>query len=129
VDNRKERRDLMIGVVEGARAVIVGETDGPSAAGAVDAEQPDAVVVDVRMPVSEGLQTIRALRRLFPPLAIVVCSFGLDRETVRDVLAAGADACLAKPASPYDLVSALEAARRSGAGQVTTLPTLAATGS
>lgn len=129
VDNRRERRDLMVGVVEGAggRATVVGEADGRSAAAAVDAEQSDAAVVDVRMPVSEGLQTVRALRRTFPTLAIVVCSFDLDPATVRDVLAAGADACLAKPASPYDLVAALEAARRPAPWPQTTVPALAPT--
>jgi DNA-binding NarL/FixJ family response regulator len=130
VDNRKERRDLMVGVVEGAggRATVVGEADGASlAAAAVAAEQADAVVVDVRMPVSEGLRTLRALRRSSPALAIVVCSFDLERATTRRVLAAGADACLAKPASPYDVVSALEAARRAAPLSCRALTELAAT--
>lgn len=115
VDSREERRALMTGVVEGdgGRAVVVAEADGPeSAVFAVREEQAHAVVVDVWMPVAAGLRTLRALRGAFPSLGLVVCSFDMDGATVGQALAAGADACLPKPASPHELVDALAAAHR-----------------
>lgn len=115
VDAREERRKLMIDVVEGGgdRARVVSEADSLEAArAAVDAERPDAVVVDLRMPTAEGLRTVQQLRRVFPQLGIVVCSFDLTTASVQEALLAGADACLPKPASPYELVGAIDAARR-----------------
>lgn len=117
VDAREERRKLMVDVVEGGgdRARIVGEADSLEAARrAIDEECGDAVVVDLRMPTAEGLRTVQQLRRVFPRLGIVVCSFDLSRATIEEALLAGADAYLPKPASPYELVGALDAARRQG---------------
>ena len=117
VDARAERRKLMVDVVEarGDRARVVAEADSlETARRAVDEERADAVVVDLRMPTAEGLRTVQQLRRVFPRLGIVVCSFDLSRATIEEALLAGADACLPKPASPYELVGALDAARRQG---------------
>jgi DNA-binding NarL/FixJ family response regulator len=117
VDARAERRTLMFDVVEAweNRARVVAEADSLETARlAVDEECADAVVVDLRMPTAEGLRTVQQLRRTFPRLGIVVCSFDLSRATIEEALLAGADACLPKPASPYELVGALDAARRQG---------------
>ena len=114
VDAREERRKLMIDVVEGLgdRAVVVAETDGLEASAAVEKASPNGVVVDLRMPTPDGLRTLQQLRRMFPRLGIVVCSFDLSAATIEEALLAGADACLRKPASPYELVGALDAACR-----------------
>src|SRR5687768_1051767 len=87
VDAREERRKLMIDVVEGGgdRARVVAETASLEAArAAVDAECADAVVVDLRMPTAEGLRTVRQLRRVFPRLGIVVCSFDLSTASIQE---------------------------------------------
>lgn len=115
VDPREERRKLMIDVVEGlgGRAVVAGEAAGlESACAVVDEECPDGVVLDLRMPTQEGLRTVRQLRRVFPGLGIVVCSFDLSAATIEEALVAGADACLRKPVSPYELVGAVDSACR-----------------
>ena len=115
VDAREERRKLMVDVVEGGgdRATVVAETgDLEAARAAIDEKRPDALVVDLRMPTPEGLRTVQQLRRMFPRLGIVVCSFDLSRATIEEALLAGADSCLPKPASPYELLGALDAARR-----------------
>lgn len=91
---------------------MVAEADGPEAAVlAVGAEGANAVVLDVGMPVAEGLRALQALRGAFPALAIVVCSFDMGAATVTQALAAGADACLPKPVGSHDLVAALQAAQ------------------
>jgi DNA-binding NarL/FixJ family response regulator len=108
----------MIGVVEGdgGRASVVAEADNLVAALlAVKEERADAVVLDLRMPTVDGLRTVRHLRRAFPDLAIVVCSFDLEARTIRQAVTDGADACLCKPVSPHELVDVLDAARRSPA--------------
>jgi len=119
VDSRPERRKLMIDVVQGdgGGAVVVAEADGLGAAlVAIEEEGADALLLDLRMPTVVGVHTVRVLRSTFPDLAIVVCSFDLDAPTIREALTAGAAACLRKPASPHELVVALETARRCRAG-------------
>lgn len=106
VDARAERRQLMRRVVEGteAGATVVAEADSEASALAlVEEHHADAVVLDIQMPVEQGLAAITALRARFPRLAIVVCSFHLDGSTRERAMANGADAYLAKPISPREL--------------------------
>lgn len=113
VDSRAERRPLMRLLVEGdgTRTAVVGEADSADAALAVvEAERADVAVVDIRMPEAEGLRTIRELRRSFPKVGVVVCSFDIDKATEMDALAEGAHALVAKPASRHAMQTALDAA-------------------
>jgi DNA-binding NarL/FixJ family response regulator len=110
VDAREDRRQLMRRVVEGddTTAILVGEADSRAAALlVVDEQLADVVILDVHMPVAEGLATIAALRERYPQLGIVVCSFDLNGTTVQQVLAQGADSCLAKPVRRTDVHAAL----------------------
>jgi CheY-like chemotaxis protein len=106
VDVRPERRQVMRRVVEGteAGAIVVAEADDEAAAlTLVDQHHADAVVLDIQMPIEQGVRAITALRGRFPDLVIVVCSFHLDRSTRERALAEGANAYLAKPISPREL--------------------------
>ena len=65
---------------------VVGYADGPvSAVDAVGRLNANVVVLEIQLPVTQGLDTISALRDDFPALRIVVCSFHQDasHETVR----------------------------------------------
>lgn len=113
VDSRPERRAVMCQLVggDGERTSVVGEADNSAAAlTVVRAERADVAVVEIRMPSAEGLRTIRELRRSFPRLGIVACAFDIDHATELDALAAGAHACVPKPASRRALRGAIDAA-------------------
>ena len=109
IDDRHDRRQLMSFVLEQAGDVtVVGYADGPlSAVEAVDRLGANAVVVEIQLPVTQGLDTISALRDDFPALAIIVCSFHTDAPTKRAALDCGADAYLVKPVSLGDLRAVL----------------------
>ena len=109
IDPRPERRALMRVVVEtGERGgIVVAEAaTAKGAIGALDDSDVDAAVVEIQMPVAEGLKTIAALRTDHPSLVIVVCSFHDDASTRREAFVAGADGYLSKPVSPRDLQAA-----------------------
>jgi DNA-binding NarL/FixJ family response regulator len=128
IDGHHDRRQLMSYVVEQVHHVtVVGHADGPvSALEAVDRLRADAVVLEIQLPVTQGLDTISALRDDFPALAIIVCSFHADATTKRDALARGADAYLVKPLSLRHLRAALRSAPgiRSRQGPTHPTPTL-----
>lgn len=111
VDSRDNRRELMRLVVSGddAKAILVGEAENETVAlEVVSREKADAVIVDVQMPIPEGLATVAALRQRYPLLGIIACSFDLDASTVQRVLDEGADTCLAKPVNRTDVHKALD---------------------
>ena len=122
IDSYDQRRQLTAHIVEQDRDVtVVGYADGPvRALEAVARLGADAVVLEVQLPVAQGLDTISVLRDDFPALAIIVCSFHGDATTKRAASARGADGYLVKPFSPRDLHASLRSALRSRSGR--TLP-------
>lgn len=114
IDGRDDRRQLMTHVLEQAGdMLVVGHADGPvSAVEAVHRLQANAVLLEIQLPLTQGLDTISALRDDFPALAIIVCSFHPSTATKRAALDRGADAYLVKPVSLRDLRSILRPAPR-----------------
>jgi DNA-binding NarL/FixJ family response regulator len=74
--------------------------------------RPDLVLMDLSMPVLDGIEATRRLTRELPGIPVLVLtSFG-DRERVNDALDAGATGYLLKDADPRDLVAAVRSAAR-----------------
>lgn len=73
-------------------------------------EQPDAVVMDVRMPVLGGIEAAAELRALQPPLAILLISAYEHEELLEAGRRAGADAFLRKGIAGAALAAELNAA-------------------
>jgi two-component system uhpT operon response regulator UhpA len=109
VDSRAERRQVIRRLLElCVDPVEIGEADSREAAIEVVGRcRPEVVVLEIAMPLQEGLETITALRVLSPPPRIVVCSFHHDSVTVQAALDRGADAYVKKPASSAALRAAL----------------------
>jgi two-component system nitrate/nitrite response regulator NarL len=110
IDARPERRQLVRHLVAstGLVAAEIGEAaDTAEAVELLRLQDRDVAVVEIQMPVSQGLETIAALRRLSSGLRIVVCSFHGDPAVKERALAEGADAYLDKPVSAFSLKTVL----------------------
>ncbi|HUB30881.1 MAG TPA: chemotaxis response regulator protein-glutamate methylesterase [Terracidiphilus sp.] len=116
VDDSAVMRSLLRSVLEPAFEVVGNAADGESALAAVEALRPDLVVLDVEMPVMDGLATLRKLRSLGHRLPVIMCS-SLTRRGARvtiEALASGASDYVAKPESQ----SGPAAARRALASEL-----------
>jgi DNA-binding NarL/FixJ family response regulator len=75
-------------------AVIAAVADGEALREAVDKEQPDVAVVDIRMPpthTDEGLHAAIAIRRDYPDVGVLVFSQYVEARYATDLLATGAE--------------------------------------
>ncbi|WP_354071283.1 ATP-binding protein [Caulobacter sp. 1776] len=91
--------------------------DGQAALDALDAASFDAVLMDMQMPVMDGLTATRAIRAReaasgAPPVLIVMLTANAMEEHIAAAEAAGADLHLAKPLHPAQLLEALARAPR-----------------
>ena len=69
--------------------------------------QPDVILMDVRMPVLDGLQATRAITAMpDPPKVLVLTTFDLD-DYVYEALRSGASGFLLKDASAHELAEAV----------------------
>ncbi len=104
VDTRSERRQLMRLLLERSfRPAEIAEADSKAAAiELVERLHPELVVLEIQMPLEEGLDTISGLRLISPPPRIVVCSFHRNETTIQRALDRGADAYLTKPVNSAD---------------------------
>lgn len=109
VDSRSERRHVIRRLLEHCyEPGEIAEADSrQTAVELVDRCHPEVVVLEVAMPVEEGLDTITALRLISPPPRIVVCSFRRDAATVQAALDRGADTYVTKPVGTAELRAAL----------------------
>jgi DNA-binding NarL/FixJ family response regulator len=74
--------------------------------------QPDVVLLDLAMPVMDGLQALPALRAALPRARIVIFSGFEHQALAEEALQAGADAYIEKGTSVTQLVSRLRDLRR-----------------
>jgi DNA-binding NarL/FixJ family response regulator len=84
--------------------------DGEEALGLVEAQQPDVVLMDLRMPRVDGIEATRRLHEHRPDLPVVVLTTYADDDSVVAALSAGAAGYLTKDAHRDDIRRALEAA-------------------
>jgi len=87
---------------------VVEAADGEQAVQVYRAAQPDAVVMDITMPVKDGIAALGEIRQ-FDPQARVIMLTALGQESmVLQAVRAGAKEYLRKPFNPESLIQALD---------------------
>ncbi|GAB3586381.1 response regulator transcription factor [Leifsonia lichenia] len=112
VDDHPVVRDGIVGMVSSDQDIeVVGEaSDGAEAVRLARSLQPDVVLMDLRMPGTDGVSAIRELRRLGVPSRIVVLTTYDSDADVLPAIEAGATGYLLKDVPRDDLVRAVHAA-------------------
>src|ERR1700722_10286043 len=90
--------------------VVGAAADGEQALALVAEHQPDAILLDLHMPVLDGIGATRRLADEHPGVAVVVLTTYADDGSVIEALQAGARSYLTKDADRTDIARALQAA-------------------
>jgi two-component system, response regulator PdtaR len=89
---------------------VVGEArDGEEAVAAAARLQPDAILMDIRMPRLDGIQATERIMATRPTAIVMITAFS-EREMVQAALDAGASGYLVKPVSDEQIDPALTVA-------------------
>jgi DNA-binding NarL/FixJ family response regulator len=111
-DDQASVREGLVLLLSGLPGIdVVGAAaDGEQALALVAAQQPDAILLDLHMPVLDGIGATRRLVAEHPGVAIVVLTTYADDGSVIEALQAGARSYLTKDADRTDIARALQAA-------------------
>lgn len=129
VDDTADLRELMRMALTRGGYTVVGEAgDGRQGIEVCAAEQPDLVLLDLAMPVMDGIEALPGIRRRCPQARIVVLSgFGADQMAARAV-AAGADGYVQKGAPIRSMLAYLQRVDVGPTGGLRPLPPLSLVG-
>lgn len=92
---------------------VIGEAeDGLSTVKMVAKLKPDVVIMDIAMPILNGLEATRQIQRDYPQVKVLILTMHENEEYIRQVLAAGALGYVLKDAAAHDLLGAIRAVHR-----------------
>jgi DNA-binding NarL/FixJ family response regulator len=108
-DDEERLRRVVIALLAGEDGIeVLGEArDGEEALAQAQAMVPDLVLLDVRMPVMDGIEAARTIHRLLPTTKVVMLTASDEEEDVYEALKAGASGYLLKETLLDDLPGAV----------------------
>jgi two-component system, chemotaxis family, CheB/CheR fusion protein len=114
VEDQEDNRVLLQAILENAGYQVVTASDGQSGVDEIERHRPGVALVDIGLPILDGYEVARRIRRAFGPNDIfLVALTGYGQQQDREaVLRAGFDQHLVKPVDPEALVEILRGRRR-----------------
>ena len=116
VDDHEFVRTMMCELVDGTDDMqVVGQApDGAQALPVARQTGPDVVLMDLSMPVMNGIDATREMTASVPTVRVIVLTTSTKGQDVHDAAAAGAVGFLSKGADPDDVLDAIRAAVTGG---------------
>ncbi len=111
-DHRVVREGLSCLITDESDMEVVAEvSNGADAVQQAVELRPDVVVMDVSMPVLNGLEATRRIKQEAPEVKVIALTVYEHHTYVRELLGAGADGYILKRAAAHELIAALRAVR------------------
>ena len=118
-DHEMVREGLRVSLSRAPHIRVLGEAaDGESAVALAERRKPDVVIMDVRMPGMDGIETTKLLAARVPSAAVLIFTAYDDRTQLTRGLDSGARGYILKEANSEQLVRAIEKVAASEPGSV-----------
>lgn len=99
----KQGIEALLKYIPGMKLVIKA-SNGSDLLDLIKARQPDVILLDLRMPVLDGLSTLYILKNQYPQIKVIVLTLSDDHLQIKKALKTGAVASLSKNSSPELLI-------------------------
>jgi len=113
VDDDEKLRNLLKEYLEGYGYKVLTLVDGSAVPETIKKESPDIVILDIMMPVKDGLDVLKEIRMTFAIPVIMLTAKGEATDRIVG-LELGADDYLPKPFDPRELLARIKAVLRRG---------------
>lgn len=116
VDDHVLVRNGIKALLEGEQDIsVIGEaSDGVEALDFLKLQQPDVLLIDIRMPRLNGIKVVREVSKLYDSVKTMVLSMHDSKEYVLEAIDAGADGYLLKGSTKQEFIKALRSVADGG---------------
>jgi signal transduction histidine kinase len=115
VDDNPGFRESLVTLLDTGDLLVVGQaSSGAEALDLVARLEPDVVLMDLRMPLMDGITATRHLKERFPDIGVVALTGMEDQHAVRDMLVAGASGYVLKDSDGDAILNAVMQAAAGG---------------
>lgn len=108
VDDQIGVRRLIQEIFRDSEVRVATAGHGQEALAVAGLDAPRVVLLDMKMPVMDGLETLRALKSMHPQVPVIMMTAVGDGERVQEALASGAFTCIHKPFDVFELQRLIE---------------------
>jgi DNA-binding NarL/FixJ family response regulator len=107
-DHKIFRKGVILSLRPYTNIKFVLEADnGEELLAGIEAAQPDVILMDLRMPGKDGIETTKAVSKLYPSIFVIVLSMYEDERFVYHLMENGANGYLLKNAEPMEIRRAI----------------------
>lgn len=89
--------------------LIIEATNGQELIEAIATNQPDVILMDLRMPVMDGLEATEKIKALYPDIKIILLTMYDEERLINHMMKVGANGYLLKNEEPHILKEAIQA--------------------
>ena len=114
-DDEPHIREILKVYFDKENFVLVEEEDGQQALSMIEKEKPDLVLLDIMMPVLDGIKACEEIRRRYDLPIIMLTAKDEDDDRILG-LEKGADDYITKPFNPREVVARVKAVLRRASG-------------
>lgn len=107
-DDHAVCRDGLTSILKNDQYHIIGQVNnGKKLIELVQHNQPDLVFLDIQMPIMNGIETTKQIKKEFPGIKIIVLSMYAQENCILEMIEAGADGYLLKSADKYEIIESI----------------------
>lgn len=104
VDDSSFMRSMLADILASGGHRIMQASNGMECLEVLATTPIDICMLDIQMPVMDGMQALKIIKEQYPQTKIIILSIQCTTETVRKCLSLGADSFVAKPFAPESIL-------------------------
>ena len=123
-DNPGRRESLRMLLESHSEFIVTGDfADCSNVKAQIEELQPDVVLMDIQMPLVDGLEGVRIIKEYFPNIYVIMQTVFEDDEKIFDAMRYGASGYILKKTDPRQIIQAIEEVRRGGSPMTPSIAT------
>ncbi len=107
-DDSEFMRNLLHEILEGDHEIVGEAENGVEAVDLFEDHHPDLVMMDIAMPIRNGIEATAEIKEADPNATVIMCTSAEQEEMMKEAIKAGADGYVTKPFQKPNILEAID---------------------